>query len=180
MAAKHILMGFCALYALARGIGTVLYYLSGAGQLQDERITRVAHPRRSFQNAHDQIPAHAGHDDGLCRIPRDILQAVGQKKLHPIRDAEARGVFARLLQRLLAQVGCRDERTDLILEQVHGKIAVIRADVGRARAGRHHGRAQQQPVGDGYFHAFTQKGGPQAALSFRLFTWPFRLPRLLR
>ena len=34
MAAKHILMGFCALYALARGIGTVLYYLSGAGQLQ--------------------------------------------------------------------------------------------------------------------------------------------------
>ncbi len=27
-------MGFCALYALARGIGTVLYYLSGAGQLQ--------------------------------------------------------------------------------------------------------------------------------------------------
>lgn len=30
MAAKHILMGFCALYALARGIGTVLYYLSGA------------------------------------------------------------------------------------------------------------------------------------------------------
>lgn len=34
MAAKHILMGFCALYALARGIGTVLYYPSGAGQLQ--------------------------------------------------------------------------------------------------------------------------------------------------
>ena len=34
MAAKHNLMGFCALYALARGIGTVLYYLSGAGQLQ--------------------------------------------------------------------------------------------------------------------------------------------------
>lgn len=34
MAAKHILMGFCALYALARGIGTVLYYLYGAGQLQ--------------------------------------------------------------------------------------------------------------------------------------------------
>lgn len=34
MAAKRILMGFCTLYALARGIGTVLYYLVGAGQLQ--------------------------------------------------------------------------------------------------------------------------------------------------
>ena len=34
MAAKYILMGFCTLYALARGIGTVLYYLAGAGQLQ--------------------------------------------------------------------------------------------------------------------------------------------------
>lgn len=34
MAAKRILMGFCTLYALARGIGTVLYYLAGTGQLQ--------------------------------------------------------------------------------------------------------------------------------------------------
>ena len=34
MAAKRILMAFCTLYALARGIGTVLYYLRGAGQLQ--------------------------------------------------------------------------------------------------------------------------------------------------
>ncbi len=34
MAAKRILMAFCTLYALARGIGTVLYYLMGAGQLQ--------------------------------------------------------------------------------------------------------------------------------------------------
>ena len=34
MAAKRILMGFCSLYALARCVGTVLYYLFGAGQLQ--------------------------------------------------------------------------------------------------------------------------------------------------
>ena len=34
MAAKRILMAACTLYALARGIGTVLYYLEGSGQLQ--------------------------------------------------------------------------------------------------------------------------------------------------
>ena len=34
MAAKRILMAFCTLYGLARVIGTALYYLQGAGQLQ--------------------------------------------------------------------------------------------------------------------------------------------------
>ena len=34
MAAKRILMAGCTLYGLARVIGTVLYYLEGAGQLQ--------------------------------------------------------------------------------------------------------------------------------------------------
>ena len=34
MVAKRVFMAFCTLYALARGIGTVLYYTNGAGQLQ--------------------------------------------------------------------------------------------------------------------------------------------------
>ena len=34
MVAKRVFMAFCTLYALVRGIGTVLYYTNGAGQLQ--------------------------------------------------------------------------------------------------------------------------------------------------
>ena len=34
MVAKRVFMAFCTLYALTRGIGTVLYYTNGAGQLQ--------------------------------------------------------------------------------------------------------------------------------------------------
>ena len=34
MAAKRTLMVFCTLYGLAKVVGTVLYHLRGAGQLQ--------------------------------------------------------------------------------------------------------------------------------------------------
>lgn len=53
-----------------------------------------------------------------------------QEKPHFFGHAEARGVFAGLLQRLLAQVCRRDERADALAQQVYGKIPVIRADIG--------------------------------------------------
>ena len=71
-----------------------------------------------------------------------------------------------LLQRLLAQVRRGDEGADALAQQVYGQISVVRADVGHARAGRHQGRAQEQTVGDRYFHSHHAKGRPAAALPF--------------
>ena len=151
--------------------------LPGALRLQNERIARIADPRRGLQNAHHQIAAHSGHNDRIRCARRDTLQAVGQEKLHVFGHAEARGVFAGLLQRLLAQVCCRDERADTLAQQVHGQISMIRADIGGAGPARDKFGAQQQPVGDRNLHRFTQKGGRRAALSFRFVTWPSRLPQ---
>ena len=118
-------------------------------RLKDQQIARVAQPRRVFNDPGDQIAAHPGAEHRVHALRRDGGKPVGLRKAHPLKGAEAAGVLARPLQGLRAQIACVDKGAAPAAQQLDAEIAVIRADVGDARALRHLRRAAQQPVGNG-------------------------------